>query len=554
MYAPVSREPCLSPSGDRFVGISSDSEEEGQDEFQVTAPPRKRREAEWLSTMHYKDQFRPPMDEVSAISKHVCRICKYCVLGRGEIGDTIVQIYEENVGRYSLNRVYEIILEFWNDFFANESLRVYKLGALTEQQHCDARLSREQASPRSDPPTPRASSKKGGGSGGYNGSKRIRGMCMDKYVTRTPMREGESDISLGEDGSGSTTGGESSAGSSDGMLAESPERIETVQPSPYYMEVVPSITQSEVHYHFTNCYREHNGYNIIFDQLHKMLDMQNVIYNNSVYLRKVRQENGMFGGETANKHLNIAAARSTARQTLKALEETIQDDVEHVDGLLKTMNGSTVSGHGITLTRREASAEMKTAIKGREAKLKQSIAQYEKLMDQIDKLYETETTDRGATKAGESERDLCINMKEAALIQSLGKTIISLNREVSHYRTRRTSGAAASAGGVPIGQSSRDYYNNLPFLTKTTTSNDVAANTRRRNAILGPASVSSTSTTTNAASMETLNIHSQLFTGGDASSAPTTKEYVPGGTGKRVADLSGPNSKRSAKSRSRFDV
>ncbi len=494
MYMPMS--PVVDKPSDDEDGDDSD-DEPGYESIQ---PPRKKREAEWISSINDKDNFKPPLDQSTAQPERSCIICKYCVLGSGEIGNTIVQIYEENVGRYTLSRVYEIILDFWADFFANQDIKVYKIGQRSNQ---DIRGSRDPVMIVEPSPSPP--------------SRTNPAMCLDKYLQKTSSSAEEDSVTSTPPSDLEIASGNSS---SEGTLAESPPRVihpEPLPPCPYYIETVPHVTLSDIHHHFTDCYREHNGYNIIFDQLNKMLDMQNIVYENSVYQRRKKQK------EQAGQ-VDISGARTMAREALNQLEDIIQTDVTHVDGMLKKLGGSTISGGGITMARRRNTTDIKTSVKERETKLRKNMKQFKSLKEKVNKLYEVDTSDR------KDRRDICINMKEATLIQSLGRSIISLNREVSSYRSKR-------GGTVPLAQSSREYYATLPFINKQQTGNDTAVVERRKNAtIMGAYSTEAPTSS-----------FRQAFPTEDT---PSFGEYIPGGTGRRASD----NAKKTLKKRSRFEM
>lgn len=55
-------------------------------------------------------------------------------------------------------------------------------------------------------------------------------------------------------------------------------------------EAIPMVNVSQVEYHFCKCYRRRNIEGILFDQLDKLLKIQQCVYENGVFVRTITEE------------------------------------------------------------------------------------------------------------------------------------------------------------------------------------------------------------------------------------------------------------------------
>jgi hypothetical protein len=226
-------------------------------------------------------------------------------------------------------------------------------------------------------------------------------------------------------------------------------------------EIIPNITPSIVHYHFTHCYKEQNGFNIIFKQINILSEIQQVLYENGVFYDVVVEAEEFprpDEEETEDYEDDHGAALRGMETQLSDLERNIEDMGRAMDSIDTTDAARDEHENGQDLSC------VKRILSDRRAKLERKFA---RLVDQYEnalivrKDRETDTNNCGERVFDAIEpkkRQVAVNLKTVNVVKELSKTIITLLDKTTKYKSRQSS--------IPAGLTQNEFFSVAPLLSE----------------------------------------------------------------------------------------
>ena len=536
--------------------------------YTPVVPPSSVKQTAWRRNMHLNDGFQKPLETSGSAEQMrtgvVCTICRFSVLGTGDIMQTIMKIYNDNIGFINVVHVYRAILSYWNKYVAGQFV------ILDDSDEHDSETSRgsEKRKRRDkesevdgeeedeDDGDEEASESEDEDSNLSSGDDDVDDEEEEEHVERMNIDESsrgsgeEVELSESDDSDGfETSSSERELESDSDSESESDEEESNLCR-------IPRIKTSEIDYHFTHCYREQNGQRLIFEQMHKLLEIQEVIFQNGVFCKRSKVSSSSSAGSSGCIPPVDTESIHMAQRVLSEMASTIQQETMHLVQLKEEIEKyQKPRRKKLRKTERKIIHGLASTIAEKETNLQTVMIRYENLNKELKELETRRTMSRngGSGVNGFNETsDICVKMREVMLVQSLGKTIISLLDKMANYQKRQ--------GQVPFGQTTEEYYRSVPLMNHHATANDKSVIRRRRddfvsqNGFLTPGLLSMAQKICN--SKDPLGSSSNLFreesqSHGSHASIPSTSFL---GQGKESTSRSTQRSSNISKKKSRLDI
>jgi hypothetical protein len=422
--------------------------------YQPVTPPSSIRMTAWRRYMYARDGFREPFDETATSTDTdpagMCMICYYSVMGSGEIMQTIMQIYNDNIGFVNVAQVYRIIMNYWNKCVAGGKI--------------DAEEEEEEVCDNTD-------------------------TLIDSGSEAEEVNEEEEESDDDDDDDDNDDDDDSDGSQAEECSDEDLSNTEKPTPKPPPVSepehLIPRIKMAGIDYHFTHCYREQNGHRLIFDQMHKLIEIQDTIFQNGLFCKRLKvgttEDPIAFAQDTVEgrvpKPLSTPSSPSEislGKDILSELGNKIQEETIHITELQKQIRKMEASTGVRSKDTKQLMQFLKSSSDEKESHLKIAIRRFETMSKRLS-MIDLDTSLTPSTQSGQpSGEEICVKMREAILVQSLGRSVISLLDKMNNYQRKRTH--------VPFGQTTEEYYRNVSFSNSLPTSNDqMVVKNRQRN-------------------------------------------------------------------------
>jgi hypothetical protein len=425
--------------------------------YQPVTPPSSIRMAAWRRYMYARDGFREPFDETTTSTDTdpagMCMICYYSVMGSGEIMQTIMQIYNDNIGFVNVAQVYRIIMDYWNKCVAGGIIDI-------EEEEEDEDTC------------------------GNTDALDDSGSEAEEVNEEEEEEEEEEDDDESDDDDGDSDTSQAEE-CNDEDLSNTETPTSKLPPVSEPEHLIPRIKMAGIDYHFTHCYREQNGHRLIFDQMHKLIEIQDTIFQNGLFCKRLKVGttedpiafalNTVEGGTSTLLSATPSPSEiSLGKDILSELGNKIQEETIHITELQKQIRKMEASTGVHSKDTKQLMQFLKSSSDEKESHLKIAIRRFETMSKRL-AMIDLGTSSPPSAQSGQpSGEEICVKMREAILVQSLGRSVISLLDKMGNYQRKRTH--------VPFGQTAEEYYRNVSFSNSLPTSNDqMVVKNRQRN-------------------------------------------------------------------------
>jgi hypothetical protein len=323
--------------------------------------------------------------------------------GPAETQHMIIRIYEENLGKAADAYVYEVIVKYWNVYVSDvnrKKIRKKRKRIFESEESSSSSCSEDDE----------------------NDSDDSSGTCREEPIDLLSLST---------------------------CNADSTSSVE-----------IPFINRSDVHYHFTNCYKEQNGTKILQEQMNMLMEMQKTVF-----------DNGLFCKRRINNNNSSSTGGGEGTAELELLKNDFEEITEKHDKMKESFSGSiqlllSILGQirsGDGRRRFDDTDFYDDAVK----KTKSFMSEYSAL---------SSTRPRTPRQATQKGHDICLKLREAQIVERLGKSIVSLHNRIMALEKAKCD--------KPWGQSSIEFYANLNMQSEDETSVDRAVRKKRSSDIL----------------------------------------------------------------------